>query len=154
VNTKETSALAASFSGSSDGVFHVYPIGRAARVISWEAARAFVAGRGGCPCEPGTAAAWIQYTDHLREVAATGDAPDHSMEAEYGPKGRKMSETVDAWSTVHYMLASNGLEASKPSPRKAMIATAAGTFTHAEITWLAKISPGGYRLFSLTFYRH
>lgn len=156
MNHSDLQALANSFAGSSDGTYHLFPIGRPARTIPWEAVRAYVAGRGGCPCEPGTSTAWEQYGAHLRaEVADTGTAPDHSQEADYGPRGRLMGrETVGAWPTVRHLLASRGFEAAKPSPRKTMILTKAGEFFHAEIAWLPQTSPSGDRLFQISFYHH
>ena len=156
MDAKQFRTFETSLAGSSDGVFHLAEPFQPARVLSWETVRAFVAGRGGCPCPPGSATAWDQYCDHLRAVLQTSPtAPDHAVEANYGPDGRKVSETVGAWRTVQTLLAAHGATCVKPSPRKTMIVPGpAGSYIHAAVEWLSQVSPSGERLFRITFYRH
>ena len=155
MNAQQLQALQTSLIGTCAVNYHTFDHYRPARVIGLETVRAYIIARGGCPCEPGTAAAWNQYLDHLTaELQATGSAPDHSAEAEYGPKGRKLSELVGSWSIVRYSLASSGLECLKPSPHKTMVSTAPGAYTHAEIEWLPRVSPSGDRLFRLSVFCH
>lgn len=155
MNAQQLQALHTSFIGACATNYHTFDYAHPARIIGLETVRAYIIARGGCPCEPGTPSAWYQYHEHLtEELRATGSAPDHSTEAEYGPRGRKLNDLVGIWSTVRYALASSGLECLKPSPRKTMISTAPGKYMHAEIEWLARVSPSGERLFRLYTFCH
>ena len=139
MNAKQLQALQTSFIGACAVNYHTFDHYRPARVIGLETVRAYIIARGGCPCEPGTPSAWHQYTEHLsEELRATGSAPDHSTEAEYGAKGRKLSELVGVWSTVRYSLASSGLECLKPSPHKTMISTAPGSVQVVPVAWIMR----------------
>lgn len=152
---KDVRGLTSELSSSSDGVFHLSTPYCLGRVIPWEAMQTYVASRGGCPCEPGTATAWAQYVQHLEAaVHADGVAPDHSVEADYGAQGRLLTATVGVWRTVQHLAAGHGFEAVKPSPRKTMVLAQPGAFRHAEIEWMPSTSPVGDRLFRFSLFQH